>query len=423
MVKAQDWHKLAIDLSINGGLNAREISNKVGVPYNTVRTYIRRWRNKHGMARDTAGRPKDLTSAKKEHYSYKDGVTTYEIEQAVTKDQEVDPQAIMKAKNLNPTEWTIISFTNNTWQSQTREGETVTLCQSKLVVKPKSQTEITFTDIDKFFEGYDFEKKLKKIPPFKYSSTDEVLEIDVTDPHLGLLSYSKETGSDCDLEITKTKFLQGIADIVERASHKKFKHIYLCALGDIIHIDNDKNTTAAGTPQDVDTRMSKVFDCAVETMKSAIEALLTLEAPITYIYTCGNHDRNTGYYLVKVLDSFYRYDSNVTFDISPNPQKAIHFGRVLVGLTHGDMAKKNHGAWLIADYRREFGESDFIEEHSGHIHTEEAKIINGIMCRSLTAQCGNSYWEHQQGYRSDRGIMSFVWNEVKGLRETWYYYY
>ena len=50
-------------------------------------------------------------------------------------------------------------------------------------------------------------------------------------------------------------------------------------------------------------------------------------------------------------------------------------------------------------------------------------MYNGIMVRSLLAQCGNSYWEHQQGYRSHRGIMCFVWNKETGLRETWYYYY
>ena len=87
------------------------------------------------------------------------------------------------------------------------------------------------------------------------------------------------------------------------------------------------------------------------------------------------------------------------------------------------MPKYNKGTWLINDFRKEFGESHFVEEHCGHIHTEEAKIYNGIMVRSLLAQCGNSYWEHQQGYRSHRGIMCFVWNKEIGLRETWYYYY
>lgn len=237
--------------------------------------------------------------------------------------------------------------------------------------------------------------------------------------HCGLLSWRNETSNDYDLRICADQFLEQINDIVNRCkqSNKRFTDVYICSLGDIIHVDNDNNTTTKGTIQQVDGRIAKIFDYAFNIMNTTIDWLRPLGAKIHYVYLCGNHDRNTGYYLAKCLELANR---DVKFDITPKPQKAIHFGNCLVGLTHGDYPKKNRGIWLLNDYRKEFGNSTVVEEHCGHIHCEEARAYNGILVRSVLAPTGASYWENQQGYRSQRGIQSFVWDKQKGLREIWY---
>lgn len=338
----------------------------------------------------------------------------------VAQGQLITPEIIMKAHNLDSNIWEVVSYKNNYYQSQAKENKIIELYQSKVVVKPKVSNELTFNDIDNYFATKNFSDRIKVKSPIIYNNADEFLEIDTADLHCGLLAWRNETGSDYDLQICSDKFLAGIKDIVDRAKDKTFSDIYICGLGDILHIDNDKNETTKGTLQQADGRLTKIFDFAFDTMNTAIDYLRSLNARIHYMYLAGNHDRTTGYFLAKCLQLA---NPDIDFDITPNPQKAIHVGNVLIGLTHGDMPKYNKGTWIINDFRKEFGQSHFVEEHCGHIHTEEAKIYNGIVVRSLLAQCGNSYWEHQQGYRSQRGIMCFVWNKEIGLRETWYYYY
>lgn len=401
-----------------GGLNAKEISDELGVDYETVRCSIKRYRKRNGVSRDCAGR---LTSEKvATKISAENNIRAFEDIRKNTKGDDITPELIMIEKGLDPKDWQVVSFTKNAWQQQTKDGDTIDLCQSKLIVKPIDQTGLTISDIDEWFSHHTKFNPMQ-YTPIQYNTEGEVLEITVSDLHCGLLAYAPEAGEHWDLHICTDKFLGGIEDIIRRSGGKKFKKIYFCTLGDILHVDNVQGTTTKGTVQQIDGRITKIINHAYDMMSTALEMLRSLNAPIEYVYLCGNHDTALGYCLAKMLELT---NADIEFDTLPNPQKAIHFGKCLVGLTHGDMPAKNKGQWLINDYRREFGESDFIEEHSGHFHTEMVKeYTSGIITRSCIAQCGNSYWEHQQGYRSQRGIQCFVWNEDTGLRETWYYYY
>jgi len=153
--------------------------------------------------------------------------------------------------------------------------------------------------------------------------------------------------------------------------------------------------------------------------KTVQDELLKLKTPIEYVYISGNHDRNTGYFLAHTTQAAYKREPNITFDIEPNPCKAKLYGRTLVGYTHGDMPKKNMATWLLKDFRREYGQSDYAEIHSGHFHNETIREVNGIKVITLPKLCEASYWEHQQGYRSDKAMICYVWHVDYGKRETW----
>lgn len=397
-----EWHKQAEKLR-QEGKTLKQIAKQLNKPYSTVKTWNRRREFK------ALENSKSTVTMKNGNFIYNDIIK-------VPRGQVLTPEYVMKVKEIPPELWEVVTFQTNVWQGQREDGN-VDLFQTKLTVKPRKEQTITFADIDEYFKGKAPQDKSFK--PIFYNDFGETLEIDIADLHCGLLAWRNETGDDYDLHICSERFLSAIDDIIQRSKHKHYKQVYFCTLGDILHIDNDKNETTKGTYQQADGRLPKIFDFAFDTMHKALKMLRELKCPIKYVYLCGNHDRNTGYFLVKLLEA---KNPDIIFDTRPNPQKAIQFDNVLVGLTHGDMPKYNKGVWLINDYRREFGKSDFVEEHSGHIHEEEAKKYNGIMVRSVLAQCGNSYWEHQQGYRSKRGIMCFVWCD-KGLRETFYYYY
>jgi hypothetical protein len=144
------------------------------------------------------------------------------------------------------------------------------------------------------------------MPIFKNNDSDEYLEIDLTDTHVGLLSYRQETDENYDVAIATERVRSLFDDLLERCEGKKFKKIVLATLGDILHVDNSNNTTAHGTPQDVEGRITKWYGEALQMMIDCIDKVLKLKCPVEYVYLCGNHDVSTGAMLAMSLKAIYR---------------------------------------------------------------------------------------------------------------------
>lgn len=352
-----------------------------------------------------------------------DGSYTYSKLISISKEENLTPERVMELHGIDPEKWICTGYRNNFWSNGgvDQNGNAVACYQSKVVVKPKTKSTITFEDIDEYFAKGTWQTR-KPVKPIEVDDSDEILEIAYADNHLGLLSWSNEVGNDYDIHIAAERMRTTFADILGRCKGKKYKLINFVTLGDILHIDNMASTTTKGTPQDSDGRITKIFDIAVDLMCDLLDMLLQLNCPVRYTYTAGNHDAFSGYALAKTLQKVYEKDQRVTFDISPNPHKATVYGVTLVGFTHGDMNKKNLGEWLQRTFRREYGEAKFAEVHCGHLHSESVTSNCGVMIKRLPTLCESSLWEHKEGYDSQKGVMCFVYNEKLGLRDTWHSY-
>lgn len=355
-------------------------------------------------------------------YDGKSGTYTYDRLIEICEGEIITPELIMQKHNIDPTKWKVVTYKNNYWNAQNKADGKIIMYQSKVVVKPIDSSEITYEDIDEYFANKDFTTKPKvKLFPI-HDDCEDSLEIAYADNHLGLLSWNGETGSDYDIHIAEERFKATFIDILQRSLGKKYKLINFVTLGDILHIDNLSNTTTKGTPQDTDGRLTKIFSAAVDLMCECIDMLLDLQCPIKYTYTAGNHDTFSGFALAKCIEKVYQNNPNITFDISPNPQKIHIYGNTLVGYCHGNMNKKNLGEWLQKSYRKEFGQCKFAEVHCGHLHSESVKENCGVLIKHLPTICESSLWEHTEGYNSQKGVMCFVYNDKTGLRNTWYTY-
>jgi hypothetical protein len=282
----------------------------------------------------------------------------------------ITPEAIMKAHNLDANKWETITYKTNFWQAQQKGGGTMLLYQSKITVKPKKE-QITLEDIDRYFENKDYSKNKLPIECIQYDSNGEILDIKIPDLHVGLLSWRDETGADYDLKIAKETFFKCINDIIKRCQGRKFKKVMFTTLGDILHVDNDNQTTTKGTVQQTDGRIGKITECAEDMIIDAITMLGEI-APVEYIYLSGNHDRVCGYMLARSIMNAFRKDPNVTFDISPNPIKWRLFGISLVLYHHGDAPKKNIAEMPMKFARQAISQARHIEINLGHKHEEES---------------------------------------------------
>ena len=352
--------------------------------------------------------------------SYKEnGEMTFKGLISLITGQAITPEVVMKAHNLKPDEWKVVSFTTNAWESQVKGGTKITLWQSKITVKPRTDKEITFEDVDRYFANKDFTTPIP-VAKCDYDESGEVLEVCIPDLHSGLLSWEAETGETYNLEVAKERFFKAISDIVHRSQHHPFSKVLFVTLGDLLHTDNDAQTTTKGTFQQVDGRIAHIFDHTLDMIIDGIRMLSEI-APVEMIYLCGNHDRVLGYTLAKATEKAFTENPNVTFDVSPNPQKHRLLGVSLVGWTHGDMPKKNMSGWLQDRARKEFGMCKYAEVHSGHYHSETVTDPSGVVIRYMPNLASSSYWEHQQGFpRGVKTVVCYRWHPQSGLRSIWY---
>lgn len=351
----------------------------------------------------------------------------YEYDRLITicDTDDITDEVMLKLHHLDTSKWDVVTYKNNFWHSQVKGGKRLIMYQSKITVKPKKEA-ITLDDIKQWFETTDFNFTKPLVIPQHYDPSGETLEIDVADLHSGLYSWMAETGANYDVKIAREFFMRGIVDVISRCEGRKFKKIILALLGDLLHTDNDQQTTTKGTFQQVDGRMPQVFTKTLETLIEAID-LLAIIAPVDVLYTRGNHDYLTGWTLIKSLEMAYRKDEKVSVDVSPDTQKDRLIGCSLVGFVHGNMPKKNLSGWLQVRARQMRISIKYMEVHSGHNHTEETKEIQqtktqeGVVVRTMPAICNGSTWEHNEGYSgATQAVVCFIWDDKRGLRETWY---
>lgn len=349
-----------------------------------------------------------------------DGTVTHDKLIEIMEGVEITPDSIITAHGLDPALWDVVSYRNNLWHTQAKLGQRIVMYQSRLTVKPKKPEDQWSILVDDYMQNKQFKNDKPNVIPLQYDASGEVLEVCMPDLHDGLLAWEQETGANYDLNIAKEYFFKAIYDIRDRCKGKKFKRIILATLGDLLHFDNDNQTTTKGTFQQADGRTAKIFDGMLDMLIQAVDILLEI-APIDVYYLSGNHDRVLGYTVVKALEMAFRHNDNITFDTRPNPQKYVLIGNCLIGWCHGDMPKTNITEWLQQAARVEFGQSLFAEVHAGHFHSQNTVEKSGMVVRYLPTISNSSYWEHQQGYsKTLKTMMCFVWNEITGLRDMWF---
>ena len=338
---------------------------------------------------------------------------------------DISPETALKLHNLDPEKWTVASCTDNYWQSQVRGGKVIDLYQSKLTARPKDDT-VTFADVERWFSEKDFNAAKPLVIPARFDPDGETLEITIPDLHSGLRSWAPETGASYDVDIALERFKAAILDILARCEGKRYKRIILALLGDLLHADNDLQTTTKGTFQQTDGRMARVFSKTLDALIVVVDWLGAV-APVDVVYTRGNHDATTGWMLIKALEQTYRRDDNVSVDVSPDPQKHRLIGNALIGFVHGDMPPKNLAGWLQVRARQMAAPIKYIEVHSGDKHAQKTREriqtddAEGVVIRTMPTICLASTWEHQQGYDGAvKTVVSFVWSDALGLREMWY---
>ena len=341
-----------------------------------------------------------------------------ELSEEEEKSIKKNPELLLDKMGFDPLQWKIktCKMRRNYWdvtiKNALKEGKKHTnhAFAVELTVEP-IQKALTSKDVTRIFESLPA-PSLKAYKREKRSG--ELLEIPIMDLHLGKLAWKPESGDDYDLKIAEKLYKKTVSDIFDKI------HLYglniekvIFPIGqDFFHFDTSKGATTKGTVMDTDTRWPKMYEKGIELVLWAIENLRQI-APVDIVYVAANHDRMMSFFLTHHVAAYYRDCKDVTIDTIVYPRKYITYGKCLIGYSHGadegkridTIMQQECPGWSKAVWR---------EWHLGHLHSEHAREIGGVIIRRVSSITSRDIWHTEHGYNAVRKAQAFVWNKTYG---------
>lgn len=258
-------------------------------------------------------------------------------------------------------------------------------------------------------------KPLKKRKAPRKSQDDLMACILMGDPHVGMLAWGEETGSDWDLKIAEATLRGAVDRLVESAPQAR--ECLIANLGDYFHMDDRLNATPGSkNPLDVDGRYLKVMRVGIRTMRALIERALEKFPVVRVRNVAGNHDPHSSITLTLTLAALYEQEPRVVIEDSPVPFWTFTFGKSLIGLTHGHQLKKPElmAQYLAVHDPKGWGATQYRHVWHGHIHHRRVQEIGGVVVESFRTLAGPDAWHVAEGYKAGREMVCIVLDKEHG---------
>lgn len=323
---------------------------------------------------------------------------------------------LIEVASIDLDEWEVVDCRPNSWQSQTKDGEALTLYQIKATFRKRNILDPALLKSEIIEEIAAHSKPRNKIKRSR-KKRNRALEVAIFDLHLGKFADAQETGADYSLDHASELFSGTVNDILAEVGSQSFDEIVFPIGNDFLHVDNYKGTTSNDTPQDVDSKLWALARRGRKMLVDAVDQLSEL-APVTVITVPGNHDDVSTFFMGEILDAWYRRDSNVKVDSSPAPRKYYRFGNNLIGFTHGKYEGKRLPL-LMAQEAKDWSDTKFREWHIGHVHHLSSKEDIGVRTRTIPSLAAPDTWHAKRGYVGCvRAAQCFIWDREYGLLAT-----
>ncbi|MCJ8335458.1 MAG: hypothetical protein MJH10_14625, partial [Epibacterium sp.] len=158
-------------------------------------------------------------------------------------------------------------------------------------VKTNVDNERQFEIMQEAIEGLcDGIKALTPMPRPVTENNEDLLNVyTMTDTHIGMLAWGKETGRDWDLDIAEETLTKCFGDMVHRSPNADTAVI--AQLGDWLHYDGlEAMTPTSGHVLDADSRAGKMVAVACRVMENLVDQALAKHNKVILVIAEGNHD-------------------------------------------------------------------------------------------------------------------------------------
>ena len=237
----------------------------------------------------------------------------------------------------------------------------------------------------------------------------------VFDLHIGAMAHKHECGENYDTA-TAEKVMNGFFDYsVDKAPNSK--NAVLVLGGDFLHYDSlEAKTPASGHILDSDSRYAKIVYVAIRSVRRAISRMMEKHQVVDIKVISGNHDEAGMVWLRAALAAFYEDEPRVNVDVSPAAMMMTSFGTTLIGYTHGHQMRKADTRLTVmaTDFRKLFGQSEYVYTHSGHWHSQKITETN-LGIDEVHGQLGSpDAYSANGGWRSQRQAAVIVYHKEFG---------
>lgn len=259
-----------------------------------------------------------------------------------------------------------------------------------------------------------FEGASSAVPTPKKLDSDLATVYPLADWHIGLLAWHRETGKDYDLPIAQKVIRATMERLVDSAPAAE--QAVVLGLGDLLHSDGYENQTTRSKNQlDVDGRYPKVLETATLLVMHTIDLALRKHKRVLVRILPGNHDGQSAIAVSLALAMFYRNEPRVTVDDDAGRFWFWSWGDVLLGATHGDMAKMREMPLVMAERVPEaWGKARFRHVYTGHIHTQTGVELGGVAVESFQTPVVKDAWHHGMGYGAGRSVSAITHHRTLG---------
>lgn len=258
---------------------------------------------------------------------------------------------------------------------------------------------------------------LPRVPPSEkplLTSDSLVTLYTLTDSHVGMLSWHKETGADWDLAIAE-RVLTGCFEQMVNASPPSCVG-FVNQLGDFLHSDGLLPVTpTSGHVLDQDGRFSKLVSTAVRILRRVIDMALKRHEKVVVLMAEGNHDMASSVWLRVMFRALYENEPRVEVIDSPLPYYAYRHGKTMLAFHHGHLKKNDQLPILFAaQFPETWGATTKRYAHCGHRHHGEEKEHSGMTVIQHPTLAARDAYAARGGWIAERQVSAITYHAEWG---------
>lgn len=237
----------------------------------------------------------------------------------------------------------------------------------------------------------------------------------LTDCHVGMLAWKKETGAAWDLKIAEQVLVGCFEQMMLAAPAAEVGIVN--QLGDWLHFDSLSAVTPTnGHILDADSRFSKMVEIAIRILRRIIDLALSKHQHVHVVLAEGNHDLASSVWLRHMFKALYENEPRVSVNDNELPYYVYQHGKTMLAFHHGHLAKKDALPLLFAArYPVMWGETIKRYVSTGHQHHVDEKEHPGMKVIQHPTLAAPDAYAARGGWMSEREATALTFSKHYGL--------